>query len=98
MRNELVAALLAATALVAIRWASRPSDEQHMYGHEKAEYFAVLGGQEPAQRAHATDAVQRAPQVALARRVTESRRHRHRTRLLVAGCTDGPLTSGDTSP
>ncbi|HEX6662612.1 MAG TPA: cation diffusion facilitator family transporter [Gaiellaceae bacterium] len=31
----------AAAALVAIRWASRPSDEEHMYGHEKAEYFAA---------------------------------------------------------
>ncbi len=31
----------AAGALVAIRWASRPSDEEHMYGHEKAEYFAA---------------------------------------------------------
>ena len=31
----------AAAALVAIRWATRPPDEEHMYGHEKAEYFAA---------------------------------------------------------
>lgn len=27
--------------LVAIRWATRPPDREHMYGHEKAEYFAA---------------------------------------------------------
>jgi cation diffusion facilitator family transporter len=31
----------AAGALVAIRWATLPPDEDHMYGHEKAEYFAA---------------------------------------------------------
>ncbi|HEU5277675.1 MAG TPA: cation diffusion facilitator family transporter [Gaiellaceae bacterium] len=31
----------AAGALVAIRWATRPPDKEHMYGHEKAEYFAA---------------------------------------------------------
>jgi cation diffusion facilitator family transporter len=31
----------AAGALVAIRWATRPPDSEHMYGHEKAEYFAA---------------------------------------------------------
>lgn len=43
---ESVVNLVAATiALITIRWASRPPDEEHMYGHEKAEYFsAVLEG------------------------------------------------------
>jgi cation diffusion facilitator family transporter len=27
--------------LLAIRWATRPPDAEHMYGHEKAEYFAA---------------------------------------------------------
>ena len=31
----------AAGALMAIRWATRPPDKEHMYGHEKAEYFAA---------------------------------------------------------
>jgi len=31
----------AAAALIAIRWATRPPDKEHMYGHEKAEYFAA---------------------------------------------------------
>ena len=31
----------AAGALLAIRWATRPPDKEHMYGHEKAEYFAA---------------------------------------------------------
>jgi len=35
---NLVAALV---ALVTIRWATRPPDEDHMYGHEKAEYFSA---------------------------------------------------------
>lgn len=35
---NLVAAL---AALLAVRWATRPADEQHMYGHEKAEYFSA---------------------------------------------------------
>ena len=40
---NLVAALV---ALVVVRWATLPPDEQHMYGHEKAEYFSagVEGG------------------------------------------------------
>lgn len=28
-------------ALAAIRWATRPPDREHMYGHEKAEYFSA---------------------------------------------------------
>ena len=40
---NLVAALV---ALLVVRWATLPPDEQHMYGHEKAEYFSagVEGG------------------------------------------------------
>lgn len=40
---NLVAALV---ALFVVRWATLPPDEQHMYGHEKAEYFSagVEGG------------------------------------------------------
>ena len=40
---NLAAALI---ALVIVRWATLPPDEQHMYGHEKAEYFSagVEGG------------------------------------------------------
>ena len=40
---NLAAALI---ALVVVRWATLPPDEQHMYGHEKAEYFSagVEGG------------------------------------------------------
>src|SRR5581483_698440 len=40
---NLAAALI---ALALVRWATLPPDEQHMYGHEKAEYFSagVEGG------------------------------------------------------
>ncbi|HSC73996.1 MAG TPA: cation diffusion facilitator family transporter [Gaiellaceae bacterium] len=40
---NLAAALI---ALIVVRWATLPADEQHMYGHEKAEYFSagVEGG------------------------------------------------------
>ena len=40
---NLAAALI---ALVVVRWATLPPDEQHLYGHEKAEYFSagVEGG------------------------------------------------------
>ena len=40
---NLAAALL---ALIMVRWATQPPDAQHMYGHEKAEYFSagVEGG------------------------------------------------------
>lgn len=36
----------AVIALLVVRWATLPADEQHMYGHEKAEYFSagVEGG------------------------------------------------------
>jgi cation diffusion facilitator family transporter len=39
--ESLVNFVAAAAALVAIRWATRPPDKEHMYGHEKAEYFAA---------------------------------------------------------
>ena len=39
--ESLVNFVAAATALVAIRWSTRPPDTEHMYGHEKAEYFAA---------------------------------------------------------
>ncbi|HZR96765.1 MAG TPA: cation diffusion facilitator family transporter [Gaiellaceae bacterium] len=39
--ESLVNFVAAAAALVAIRWATRPPDAEHMYGHEKAEYFAA---------------------------------------------------------
>src|SRR3954471_3306947 len=35
---NLVAAVVALTAL---RWASKPADEEHAYGHAKAEYFSA---------------------------------------------------------
>ena len=40
---NLAAALI---ALIVVRWATQPADAEHMYGHEKAEYFSagVEGG------------------------------------------------------
>jgi cation diffusion facilitator family transporter len=35
---NLVAAVV---ALLALRWASKPADEEHAYGHQKAEYFSA---------------------------------------------------------
>src|SRR4051794_22754530 len=35
---NLVAAVI---ALVALRWAAKPADEDHTYGHAKAEYFSA---------------------------------------------------------
>src|SRR4051795_13759010 len=35
---NLVAAIV---ALLALRWASKPADEEHAYGHQKAEYFSA---------------------------------------------------------
>jgi divalent metal cation (Fe/Co/Zn/Cd) transporter len=31
----------AVVALVALRWADKPADEENAYAHEKAEYFAA---------------------------------------------------------
>jgi cation diffusion facilitator family transporter len=39
--ESLVNFVAAVVALVAIRWAARPPDREHMYGHGKAEYFAA---------------------------------------------------------
>lgn len=39
--ESLVNLLAAIIALVMVRWATLPPDEEHMYGHEKAEYFAA---------------------------------------------------------
>jgi divalent metal cation (Fe/Co/Zn/Cd) transporter len=30
-------------ALLILHWVARPSDAEHMYGHEKAECFYLLG-------------------------------------------------------
>src|SRR3954454_7836248 len=35
---NLVAAIV---ALLALRWATKPADEEHAYGHAKAEYFSA---------------------------------------------------------
>ena len=35
---NLAAALI---ALIVVRWATLPADAEHMYGHEKAEYFSA---------------------------------------------------------
>src|SRR3954447_987430 len=35
---NLVAAIV---ALAVLRWASKPADEEHAYGHAKAEYFSA---------------------------------------------------------
>src|SRR3954470_13521011 len=35
---NLVAAIV---AMVALRWATKPADEEHAYGHAKAEYFSA---------------------------------------------------------
>jgi cation diffusion facilitator family transporter len=39
--ESLVNLLAAILALVMVRWATLPPDEEHMFGHEKAEYFAA---------------------------------------------------------
>ena len=44
--ESVVNLVAAVVALLVVRWATLPPDEQHMYGHEKAEYFSagVEGG------------------------------------------------------
>lgn len=32
----------AVVALLAIRWSSKPADNEHPYGHHKAEYFSAV--------------------------------------------------------
>jgi cation diffusion facilitator family transporter len=39
--ESLVNLLAAIVGLIMIRWATRPPDEEHAFGHEKAEYFAA---------------------------------------------------------
>jgi len=39
--ESLVNLMAATLALVMVRWATLPPDEEHMFGHEKAEYFAA---------------------------------------------------------
>jgi len=39
--ESVVNLVAASVALVTVRWATRPPDEHHMYGHEKAEYFSA---------------------------------------------------------
>ena len=39
--ESLVNLVAAVVALAVLRWASRPADEEHAYGHAKAEYFSA---------------------------------------------------------
>lgn len=39
--ESVVNLVTAIVALAALRWASQPPDDQHLYGHEKAEYFSA---------------------------------------------------------
>jgi cation diffusion facilitator family transporter len=39
--ESVVNLVAAVVALITVRWATRPPDENHMYGHEKAEYFSA---------------------------------------------------------
>jgi cation diffusion facilitator family transporter len=39
--ESVVNLVAAVVALITVRWATRPPDEDHMYGHEKAEYFSA---------------------------------------------------------
>src|SRR3954468_2480813 len=39
--ESVVNLVAAVVALGALRWASKPADEEHEYGHEKAEYFSA---------------------------------------------------------
>src|SRR5690349_12924661 len=39
--ESLVNLAAAVIALVMVRWAAQPPDEEHAYGHEKAEYFSA---------------------------------------------------------
>ncbi len=40
--ESIVNVVTAAAALAAVRYAARPADENHPYGHDKAEYFVAL--------------------------------------------------------
>src|SRR3954468_17196113 len=39
--ESVVNLIAAVVALRALRWASKPADEEHAYGHQKAEYFSA---------------------------------------------------------
>src|SRR3954449_6951679 len=39
--ESVVNLVAAVVALLALRWASKPADEEHAYGHQKAEYFSA---------------------------------------------------------
>src|SRR3977135_4531066 len=40
--ESIVNVATAVVALLAIRWSSQPADEEHPYGHHKAEYFSAV--------------------------------------------------------
>jgi divalent metal cation (Fe/Co/Zn/Cd) transporter len=44
--ESVVNLVAAVVAMLTVRWATLPPDEQHLYGHKKAEYFSagVEGG------------------------------------------------------
>src|SRR3954465_13950221 len=39
--ESVVNLVAAVVALAALRWATKPADEEHAYGHAKAEYFSA---------------------------------------------------------
>src|SRR3954471_7934389 len=39
--ESVVNLVAAVVALAALRWAAKPADEEHTYGHAKAEYFSA---------------------------------------------------------
>ena len=39
--ESVVNLVAAVVAMLALRWATKPADEEHAYGHAKAEYFAA---------------------------------------------------------
>src|SRR5215210_3682675 len=39
--ESVVNLVAAVVAMVALRWAAKPADEEHAYGHAKAEYFSA---------------------------------------------------------
>ena len=39
--ESVVNLVAAVVAILAMRWALKPADEEHAYGHQKAEYFAA---------------------------------------------------------
>src|ERR1700704_7107567 len=40
--ESIVNVATAVVALLAIRWSSKPADDEHPYGHHKAEYFSAV--------------------------------------------------------